>query len=187
MPPLFEEANRTRALLADIARRLAARGLAALRPELPGQGESLVPTLHARLDHMRAAVGAAVAAEGDGAVILAVRGGALLDADLPAPLRLHVDPVPGAALVRDLLRTRLAVGAPVEDPREPGAPMVLAGNLVDRALLAALMAAEPRPPTAAIHHRDLAPGAAPPWRRAEPDRDASLATALSDWVVRCAG
>ncbi|HWU71836.1 MAG TPA: hypothetical protein VN137_00025, partial [Sphingomonas sp.] len=42
--PLFEEANRTRTFVSGVLRRLAARDIAGALPDLPGQGESLVPT-----------------------------------------------------------------------------------------------------------------------------------------------
>src|SRR3546814_8507695 len=41
--PLFEEANRTRAFAVTMLRALAERGVASVLPDLPGQGESLVP------------------------------------------------------------------------------------------------------------------------------------------------
>src|SRR3546814_11084271 len=40
VPPLFEEANRTRRTLVLAMRALAAEGFAALLPDLPGQNES---------------------------------------------------------------------------------------------------------------------------------------------------
>ena len=43
VPPLFEEANRTRRTLVLAMRALAADGFAAVLPDLPGQNESLVP------------------------------------------------------------------------------------------------------------------------------------------------
>ncbi len=41
-PPLFEEANRTRAFVVTILRALAERGIASALPDLPGTGESLL-------------------------------------------------------------------------------------------------------------------------------------------------
>ncbi|MBN9990607.1 hypothetical protein JND45_14830, partial [Listeria monocytogenes] len=41
--PLFEDANRVRGFAVAICRALAARGVATILPDLPGQGESLVP------------------------------------------------------------------------------------------------------------------------------------------------
>ena len=47
--PLFEEHNRTRAFAVTLLRALAALGIGALLPEMPGQGESLMPTEALRL------------------------------------------------------------------------------------------------------------------------------------------
>ena len=73
--PLFEEANRTRAFMVSILRALAARGIASARPDLPGQGESMVPTGDATLASLRQAFAAV-----PGGYTLAIRSGALLDA-----------------------------------------------------------------------------------------------------------
>ena len=62
--PLFEEANRTRAFAVTICRALAKRGVASVLPDLPGQGESLVPTEAARLPDWRSAFAAAAAHAG---------------------------------------------------------------------------------------------------------------------------
>ena len=71
--PLFEEANRTRTFLTGVLRRLAERHIASVLPDLPGQGESLVPTENAmRTDHRCfgdveiAAIGLADAGAGGG-------------------------------------------------------------------------------------------------------------------------
>jgi pimeloyl-ACP methyl ester carboxylesterase len=40
VPPLFEEMNRTRALLAAVMRELANKGFCCTLPDLPGTGES---------------------------------------------------------------------------------------------------------------------------------------------------
>src|SRR3546814_7955467 len=45
VPPLFEEANRTRRTLVLAMRALAAQGFAALLPDLPGPNASLVPLI----------------------------------------------------------------------------------------------------------------------------------------------
>src|SRR3546814_4854209 len=51
VPPLFEEANRTRRTLVLAMRALAAQGFAALLPDLPGQNESLVPLIERSEEH----------------------------------------------------------------------------------------------------------------------------------------
>ena len=59
--PLFEEANRTRAFAVTILRALAERGIAGALPDLPGQGESLLPTHETDLAKLRTGFAAAVA------------------------------------------------------------------------------------------------------------------------------
>ena len=201
--PLFEEANRTRAFLAGLLRRLTARGIGGALPDLPGQGESLVATEAARLDDWRAAFAAAAATLPGPVHVAAVRGGALADTLATAASRWHFAPAAGDALVRELLRTRLTAGGleafdPL-DPADDGPPIVLAGNRIARPLLRALHVAERLPdgvvqtvrlesdPAAA--DRKLA--GAPLWRRSEPGDDPVLAEALADdltqWVRACGG
>lgn len=184
---LFEEGNRTRALLVEVLRRLAARGIGAALPDLPGQNDSLVPTADARLAEWRAAF-AAVAAELPGPVhVVALRGGALLDAEARVASRWYLSPASGAAQVREWRRVRALGGA-----------ADYAGNAIDEAIVAALAAAEPwvagplcvvrldGDPRAADRH---IPGA-PLWRASEPRGDAALARVLADdiaaWIERCA-
>src|SRR3546814_309386 len=56
VPPLFEEANRTRRTLVLAMRALAAEGLSALLPDLPGQNESPIPLVEADLTRWRVAL-----------------------------------------------------------------------------------------------------------------------------------
>ncbi len=58
--PLFEEANRTRAFAVTILRALAERGIAGALPDLPGQGESLIPTHATDLAKLRGGFATAV-------------------------------------------------------------------------------------------------------------------------------
>lgn len=196
---LFEEANRTRALLAAVLRGLAGRGVASVLPDLPGSGDSLVATEAARLADWREAYAAAAAAAGAGFSV-ALRGGALVDGAVGRRWRLA--PVDGAALVRDMTRARIAAAKESGgrfDPATlapPGPAVELAGNRVARALIAELAQAVP---TGAARVVRLAGDAAPAdrrvdgaalWRRAEPGMDAALAAALADdianWVHACA-
>jgi hypothetical protein len=201
-PALFEEGNRTRAFLVRILRLLAERGVASALPDLPGQSESLVPTSQARLADWRAAFAAAVRAQRRPAFVLALRGGALVDGDTEPVARFHVAPSTGASLMRDLIRVAQA-GAREEgrlfDPAEldrSGPPLLMAGNLFDRALLAELRAAEPSPAdrtvrlTSDTDPADLRLEGRPLWRAAEADVDEPLALSLADDVAalvrRCA-
>ena len=187
-PALFEEANRTRALLVDLLRRLSLRGIASALPDLPGQNESLVLTCEARLADWRAAF-AAVATSLPGPVhVIALRGGALVDAEAAVASRWYLSPTSGAAQARELRRVQ-ALGGGAD----------FGGNLLDAAMIGALEAAEPAvaeplrvvplagDPRAADRH---VPGPML-WRASEPRGDAALAGLLAediaDWIARCAG
>lgn len=176
--PLFEEANRTRAFVVTILRALAARGIASALPDLPGQGESLIPTAEATLAPMRQAF-----ASVPGDYALATRSGALLDAG-ERKGRWHLAPQSGADLVRELGKLRHAGAADY------------GGNVLSETLLAELSAAEPAPARVVRLESDPKPcdmkfPGAPPWRRAEPDNDPALAALLADdiaaWVRQCEG
>lgn len=201
--PLFEEANRTRALVVMILRALAERGIGSALPDLPGVGESLIETENASLTIWKEAFSAAVSSLANQRVhTIAIRGGALVDQDAMPTRRWHFAPVTGASLVRDLLRTRLVVegeGAEPFDTSDPDGPAIeLAGNLVSRHLLAELENATPSTVTPVRIVRletdagaaDLKIPGAPLWRRSEPDNDPDLAIRLADdiaaWIASCA-
>jgi len=172
LPPLFEELNRTRALLLQTMRALATQGWRCVLPDLPGTGESEAALETVEWRHWR---DAATAASEGAAAALSVRGGTLLD-DVIAR-RWRLSPVAGAALVRDLERTALT-GA--------------SGYAPSPALLDALREAEPagEAPTARLAS-DPAPAdirfeAAPLWRRSEPAGSPALAEELAAWIGPCA-
>ena len=109
LPALFEEMNRTRALLPLRRCALLASGrLGLLRPPpiSPGTGESETALEAVEWRHWRDAAIAAAAVRAT--AVASLRGGCLLD-DLGLPAW-RLAPVTGAALVRDLERTGL-VGA----------------------------------------------------------------------------
>ena len=177
--PLFEEANRTRAFMVSLLRALAARGIASALPDLPGQGESMVPTERATLTGMRAAFAAV-----PGDYTIAIRSGALLDAG-ERKGRWHLAPQSGAELVRELERVKQAGGS--ED---------FGGNIISAALLEELEGAEAAAARVVRLESDPNPAdakypGAPQWRRAEPDNDPALAALLADdiaaWVRTCEG
>lgn len=190
--PLFEEANRTRALISAMLRALAQEGIAGLLPDLPGQGESLVATEDARLGDWRGAFAAVCDIAGQTGPVYAVsiRAGALVPAPPYALGHWMLAPCDGAAATRELTRlARLAGGGALD----------VAGNRVAPALAEALATAVParfdRARTVRLADDPL-PGdarfaGAPLWRRAEPAGDAALAAALArdiaGWVRTCAG
>ncbi len=205
-PALFEESNRTRAFLISILRRLAARGIASALPDLPGQGESLVPTEHASLAHLREAFAAATGhlrRQRPVSTTIAVRAGALVDATADAPARWRLSPMNGRQTV-DELRRAARVSGTMEatfDTRldVDGGLIEIAGNSISASFLAELRDADvpaddpglrrtvrldsdPRPADRKL------PGA-PLWRRSEPATDDALAALLADdiadWIARC--
>jgi pimeloyl-ACP methyl ester carboxylesterase len=189
LPPLFEEMNRTRALIAAIMRRVAARGFGCWLPDLPGTGESLRPLETINWESWRSAVAAAAQQVGHGgqmAAVVSIRGGALLDDGIASACAWRLSPVPGASLVRDLERAGLASGG--------GA----AGYAPRDTLLGPLGRAEPAPidrlRTARLSSdradADLKLDFPPLWRRAEPETSSELAHLIAhditEWTLQCA-
>lgn len=177
--PMFEEANRLRTFTVRLLRALADRDIASILPDVPGQGESLIPTNAATLANMRAAF-SAVPAD----FSFAIRSGALIDSG-PRTARAHFAPQQGTALLHELNRIRAT-----------GSGVAFAGNMLSDALLNELANAT-TPELAHIlrYESDAKPAdakfpGAPLWRRAEPGDDLSLVTALADylagWVRACA-
>ena len=203
LPP-FEEANRTRGLMMRVLMQLTVHGISVALPDLPGTGESLVATRDARLSDWQGAYAAAVEqARRDHPEIhsIAIRAGALIDAQADVASRWHLSPQDGASLHRELVR--IAKAAALEDGESvdwppPGAVVEVAGNRISSDLLAELQtgysqSAGPirvvrltQDPAPADRHVD----GAPLGRRAEPDQDIDLADALADdiadWIARCA-
>jgi hypothetical protein len=181
LPPLFEEMNRTRALLATMMRGLAADGFACWLPDLPGTGESERGLEEVGWDDWRDAAASAFGASGAVASV-GLRGGALLDGASPA--RWRFAPATGASLARDLARAGLMT--------EGGG-----GYAPSEALLAELTAAEPEPGDKVRTIRLSSDRAeaerkleGPPlWRRSEPQNSYELAGAMASdigqWVRAC--
>ncbi len=187
--PLFEEANRTRAAVVDVLRRLAARGIGGALPDLPGTGESLVATSDATLADWRAAFAAAAAALPGPVHLMAWRGGALVGAEANVASGWWLAPVDGAGVMRDLRRAQA-----VSDDKHLFAGNALSAELISELEGAALPAldrtrtirldTDPRAADAQIAGRPL-------WRAAEPGADDALQTAVADdvaaWIARCDG
>jgi len=202
--PLFEEANRTRAFAVTILRALADRGIAGVLPDLPGQGESLLPTHEATLAGLSKAFAAAVSSLGRSAYSLAIRSGALLDGSALVVARYHLSPATGSDLRRELVRARQASARESGEAFDPASidtatdPVELAGNRIAAQLLAELATATPA--TTAVRTvrletearpADAKIAGSPLWRRAEPDNDADfaarIAADIADWVATCEG
>jgi hypothetical protein len=182
LQPLFEEMNRSRALVSALCRMLAARGIGTLLPDLPGTGESPRAIEDVRWADWVEAVKALPATAGT----VSLRGGALLDGVREGP-RWRFAPTSGRSLLSDLRRSALAGGG------DPAAP---AGYPLSTQLAEALYAAEVVSDDAARTLRlvsddkpaDLHVEGAPLWRRPEPEGDDALAARLADdiaaWIAR---
>ena len=184
--PLFEETNRTRRLLACVARALNTHDIGVNFCALPGTAESLIDIADVRLADWRAAAAVAIAAIKP-TVIASLRGGALIDDAGTAKGWWRLAPETGARIVRDLRRTQLS-----------GETGLYAGHRLSDAMLADLESATPAPlaPMRVARLENDAADAdikligSPLWRRAEPGEDAALAEAiatdLAAWTKLCA-
>ena len=214
-PPLFEEANRTRALIVAILRDLADRRIGGVLPDLPGQGDSVtrletLSFLDLRQGHD--GVVDAVRRAGGIAYGVGIRSGALLDTSQLLRGRWYLAPQDGPDLLRELRRIKQATmpGRLSEDwyvttglADDAAAPPVeIAGNMMSTALVAGLGSTHFHTPQtasivrvvrlvgdAAAADRHLAGPAL--WRRSEPGVDLDLAAILADdiahWIARCEG
>ena len=200
--PLFEEHNRTRTFAVALLRVLGSLGVASVLPDLPGQGDSAVPTERATVEAWRQAIGDLITTIGTtGQPHLAtLRGAAMLDSVQGVRSIWRLAPMPGRAVLDDLRRAEAVggrrewAGFTLESP-----PANLVGNALSWPLYAALEADQSlttpdvllrtvrleSDPAAA----DLKLPGPPLWRRAEPGHDPELADRLArdlaEWVRRC--
>ena len=208
VPPLFEEMNRTRALLAAVMRELANKGFCCTLPDLPGTGESERALQTCGWADWQEAVRAVDRPS----LVASFRGGALLDA-VQANGWWRFAPVNGASLLRDLTRTEAAAGASARRHSKPrsadttssSAPLDLAraerswfaGYQISEALADPLgqaqvedvtpcrtvrLSSDSRPADAKLDGPAL-------WRRSEPSSSNELtqliASDITDWARQC--
>lgn len=190
VPPLFEEMNRTRALLAAVMRRLAAQGFGCWLPDLTGTGESerdLNEVAWGDWRHDVTAAASHLTRKAKKPLIASLRGGVLLDDAAQARGWWRFAPVDGLALQRDMVRAGLTGG------------VEWAGYAPSDALKAGLAGATV-PEVAPLRTVRLATDAQPAdhkvdgpalWRRSEPGASEELAEALAadlaKWSRACAG
>jgi hypothetical protein len=196
LPPLFEEANRTRHFLVEVMRGLATQGIASMLPDLPGTNDSPVTTVDARLENWQEAIAALPVPIAS----VSLRGGALLDGFAATDLHWRLSPETGARLLRDMVRATAMTADVKAGELEVAAraqPTALAGNLIHPDLFSALEAAIPAA-TGTIRtmrledeagEADARLSGTPLWRRAEPDHDPALAAAIvadiTEWMTSC--
>lgn len=189
IPPLFEEMNRTRALLAAVMRRLAAQGLGCWLPDLSGTGESERDLGEAGWDDWRHDVTAAaayVAARAGKPLVASLRGGALLDDGASARGWWRFAPVDGLALQRDMVRAGLAgvewAGYAPGDALKAGLAGATQKEVAPLRTVRLDTDAQPA---------DLKVDGPALWRRSEPGTSDTLAEALAadlaEWSRACAG
>jgi alpha-beta hydrolase superfamily lysophospholipase len=189
VPPLFEEMNRTRALLAATMRLLAAQGFGCWLPDLSGTGESerdLSKATWSDWRHDVTSASAYVTEKAGKPLIASVRGGVLLDDGAEARGWWRFAPVEGLALQRDMVRAGLAgvewAGYAPGEPLKAG----LAG-----ATIAAVSPLRTVRLATDVNESDLKVDGPALWRRSEPGTSDSLAEALAtdlaEWSRTCVG
>lgn len=190
VPPLFEELNRTRALIVAVMRRVAAEGNGCWLPDLRGTGESLLALEDVTWEDWRHDVSATaehVAKEsGKRPIVASVRGACLVDDGVAAKAWWRFAPATGAALARDLDRASLAGGA--EWAGYPAAPPLREGlRAAAAADVAPLRTVRLETDAGAADHKVAGPAL---WRRSEPGSSDDLAKALAadliTWSRTCA-
>lgn len=189
IPPLFEEMNRTRALLAAVMRRLAAQGFGCWLPDLSGTGESERDLGDAAWDDWRHDVASAssyVTEKAGKPLLASLRGGVLLDDGAGARGWWRFAPVDGLALQRDMVRAGLAgvewAGYAPSDALKAGLAGATQKEVTPLRIVRLDTDAQPA---------DLKLDGPALWRRSEPGTSDALADALAadlaTWSRACAG
>lgn len=198
-PPLFEELNRCRALIASVMRGIAAAGFHAVLPDLPGTGESPRSLVDVGWEDWTGALGLVsfdLQARNATPFLASFRGGSLVEHQAGAAAHWRFAPVAGAALTRDLIRAKQAtlpgrVRAEEMEARARGEVTEFAGYSVPPAIFSELAGAMTSEVDVVRTVRlDTDPGAAdlklpgkPLWRQSEPGNDPGLAAALAADIV----
>jgi alpha-beta hydrolase superfamily lysophospholipase len=188
VPPLFEEMNRTRALIVAAMRRLAQAGQCCWLLDLSGTGESerdLGEVTWRDWRHDVTSAAGYIAEKSKKPLVAALRSGALLDDCAEARGWWRFAPVDGAAVARDMARSGLAGG------------VEWAGYAPTDDLKSALEAATPAPVPILRTVRlasdrgeaDAKIDGPALWRRSEPGNSAELADAIAadieSWSREC--
>jgi pimeloyl-ACP methyl ester carboxylesterase len=183
VPPLFEEMNRTRALIAGVMRGLAAQGFGCWLVDLPGTGESERALEECGWGDWRGGVMTSSKhvreRSGEPPLIASVRGGSLLEDAAEARCRWRFAPVPGASLARDLKRAALAGGgdwAGYPAPEELKQAVEAAQPAAVERLRTARLATDAGAADVKLAGPSL-------WRRSEPGTSPELAQAMAEDIA----
>jgi alpha-beta hydrolase superfamily lysophospholipase len=188
VPPLFEEMNRTRALIVAAMRRLAKGGHCCWLVDLSGTGESerdLGEVTWSDWRHDVTSAAAHIAEKSKKPLIASLRSGALIDGEAKTRGWWRFAPTDGAAVVRDMVRSGLAGGvewagyAPSDDLKsmlESAKPAMV------RMLRTVRLSTDRGEADAKLEGPAL-------WRRSEPGNSSELADAiaadLQRWSREC--
>ena len=190
VPPLFEEMNRSRALIVAVMRIMARKGHGCWLPDLAGTGESESALGDIGWDDWRHDVSAAashIAAKARRPVIASIRGGALIDDRAEARAWWRFAPAEGAALARDMARSALAGGVEWAG-YAPSAELKAVLEVATPARVAPLRTVRLASDRGEADSKLEGPAL---WRRSEPGNSAELAEAiaadLTRWSRLCAG
>lgn len=189
LPPLFEEMNRCRALLAALGRELATRNIVSLLPDLPGTGECPRRLENISWTDWLDAVQALVDAEKPDH-IFTLRGGALLAQHLPNARDDFAAIASGQSIWRALARARMVMEqeagikvsqADLEAQSAQGHIVMCAGYALSPAMLQGLIKAQIRTPACHSWHLGEDDLEGPPvWLQADPLPAPALAQRLAD-------
>jgi hypothetical protein len=199
VPPLFDEMNRVRRMLAQAMRDLASCSVGSMLVDLPGCNESSADLALQSMTSWAEAVGAAASQLG-ATHIASLRGGALVDHGATTLPHWRLAQAKGSSLLKTMLRTRIAgdkeAGQVTSEAELLAAaqagPIELAGNRLGRDMIASLANATPQPVPLLTEPQlgsDIA--GSPLWLRAEPQDDAAMSAAiaadLDGWSAACGG
>jgi len=189
--------NRTRRMLVEMMRLLAARDVRTVLADVPGCNESLADITVQTLDDWRHAL-RIVTAEMGVTHIVSLRGGGLIDDIANVPV-LRLAPVKGSSLLKTMLRTRLIAdkeagkSSTADDllAQSKTHPLELSGYSLCAEMLESLEKAAPAdlPQVQEVSLAEI--NGSPLWLRAEPQDDpamsAAFAAKIADWSAACAG
>lgn len=190
VPPLFEEMNRTRALIAATMRALAVEGHGSWLPDLTGTSESIIALDQVEWSDWRHDVTSASRhiAEASGRVplIAAIRGGCLIDDAAETHCHWRFAPVSGASLARDLDRASLGGGAEWAGYHDASEELRVSLASSQPAVAGRLRTVRLSTDAGEADAKVEGPAL---WRRSEPGRSDALAVALArdiaEWGRSC--